>query len=82
MFRRQPWWIGALEYGVMSAARASQEAIRGGSFALIQKFYSMAQASKAIILKDAGGPFGKRIESSWALRVGAYATSLMLRDTR
>ena len=42
--------------------------------------YSMAQASKAIIPKDAGGPFGQRIGVSvggsvgWALRVGAYVT--------
>ena len=42
--------------------------------------YSMAQASKAIIPKDPGGPFGTRIGVSvggslnWALRVGAYVT--------
>jgi hypothetical protein len=39
--------------------------------------YSMAQASKAIIPKDAGGPLGKRIGVSvagQALRVGAYVT--------
>jgi hypothetical protein len=41
----------------------------------------MAQASKAIVPKDAGGPTGKRIAvsvqggSSWALRVGAYVTA-------
>ena len=40
----------------------------------------MAQASKAIIPKDAGGPFGQIIGVSvggsvgWALRVGAYVT--------
>lgn len=40
----------------------------------------MAQASKAIIPRDVGGPFGKRIGVSlggsqgWALRVGAYVT--------
>lgn len=40
----------------------------------------MAQASKAIIPKDAGGPYGQRIGVSvggslnWALRVGAYVT--------
>lgn len=40
----------------------------------------MAQASKAIIPKDAGGPFGQRIgvsvggSTSWGLRVGAYVT--------
>ncbi|KAJ7854644.1 glycoside hydrolase family 30 protein [Mycena leptocephala] len=46
-----------------------------GSFAL-----RLAQASKAIIPKDAGGPWGRRIGVSvqgslgWALRVGAYST--------
>ncbi|KAJ7225138.1 glucan endo-1,6-beta-glucosidase [Mycena haematopus] len=51
-----------------------------GSFSYNQEFYSMAQASKAIIPKDAGGPWGRRIGVSvqgsldWALRVGAYST--------
>ncbi|KAJ7473368.1 glycoside hydrolase [Mycena latifolia] len=42
--------------------------------------YSLAQASKAILPKDSGGPWGQRIKVSvggslgWALRVGAYAT--------
>jgi hypothetical protein len=42
--------------------------------------YSMAQASKAIIPRDAGGPFGRRIgvsvggSTGWGLRVGAYVT--------
>ncbi|PPR01864.1 hypothetical protein CVT24_001345 [Panaeolus cyanescens] len=51
-----------------------------GSYSLNQEFYSMAQASKAIIPKDPGGPFGQRIGVSvggslgWALRVGAYVT--------
>ncbi|KAJ6449146.1 glycoside hydrolase family 30 protein [Mycena vitilis] len=51
-----------------------------GSFSYNQEFYSMAQASKAIIPVDAGGPWGKRIGVSvqgglgWALRVGAYST--------
>ena len=40
----------------------------------------MAQASKAILPKDAGGAFGKRLGVSvggtldWALIVGAYVT--------
>ncbi|KAG5637110.1 hypothetical protein H0H81_005748 [Sphagnurus paluster] len=40
----------------------------------------MAQASKAIIPKDAGGPYGQRIGVSvqgnvgWALRVNAFVT--------
>ncbi|KAJ8693341.1 hypothetical protein PTI98_008345 [Pleurotus ostreatus] len=51
-----------------------------GSWSVNQEFYSMAQASKAIIPRDVGGPFGKRIGVSlggsqgWALRVGAYVT--------
>lgn len=40
----------------------------------------MAHASRAIIPKDPGGPFGRRIgvsvggDEGWALRVGAYVT--------
>ncbi|KAF8069316.1 glycoside hydrolase family 30 protein [Lyophyllum atratum] len=51
-----------------------------GSYSLNQEFYSMAQVSKAIIPKDAGGPYGQRIGVSvtgnlnWALRVGAFVT--------
>ncbi|EGN97618.1 glycoside hydrolase family 30 protein [Serpula lacrymans var. lacrymans S7.3] len=51
-----------------------------GSYSLNQEFYSMAQASKAIIPKDVGGPFGQRIgvsvsgSLSWSLIVGAYVT--------
>ncbi|KAG7447217.1 glucan endo-1,6-beta-glucosidase [Guyanagaster necrorhizus] len=51
-----------------------------GTYSLNQEFYSMAQASKAIIPKDTGGPFGKRVgvtvggSLSWALQVGAYVT--------
>ncbi|KAJ7215366.1 glycoside hydrolase superfamily [Mycena pura] len=51
-----------------------------GSFSYNQEFYAMAQASKAIIPKDAGGPWGRRIGVSvqgslaWALRVAAYST--------
>jgi len=42
--------------------------------------YAMAQLSKAVIPKDAGGPFAQRIgvtvggSQGWALRVGAYVT--------
>ncbi|KAF8889154.1 glycoside hydrolase family 30 protein, partial [Gymnopilus junonius] len=49
-----------------------------GSYSYNQEFYAMAQASKAIIPKDPGGPFGQRIgvsvqgSLSWALVVGAY----------
>ena len=43
--------------------------------------WSMAQASRAIIPKDPGGPFGQRIgvavsgSLSWALIVGAYVVN-------
>ncbi|KZP16591.1 glycoside hydrolase family 30 protein [Athelia psychrophila] len=51
-----------------------------GSYNVNQEFYAMAQASRAIIPKDVGGPFGQRIGvsigggSDWALVVGAYQT--------
>ncbi|OBZ71255.1 Endo-1,6-beta-D-glucanase [Grifola frondosa] len=51
-----------------------------GSYSLNQEFYVMAQASKAILPRDVGGPFGKRIGVSvggtlnWGLRVMAYVT--------
>ncbi|KAF5378899.1 hypothetical protein D9615_006856 [Tricholomella constricta] len=51
-----------------------------GSYSFNQEFYSMAQASKAIIPKDAGGPYGQRIgvavqgNLGWALRVSAFVT--------
>lgn len=47
---------------------------------IFMKGYSMAQASKAILPKDVGGPWGQRIGVSvggsmdWALIVGAYVT--------
>ncbi|KIJ95890.1 glycoside hydrolase family 30 protein [Laccaria amethystina LaAM-08-1] len=52
-----------------------------GSYTLNQEFYSMAQASKAVIPIDPAGPFGQRIGVSvdgplnWALRVGVYVIS-------
>jgi len=51
-----------------------------GTYDVNQEFYAMAQASKAIIPKDTGGPWGTRIGVSvggslnWALVVGAYVT--------
>ncbi|KLO13556.1 glycoside hydrolase [Schizopora paradoxa] len=51
-----------------------------GTWSVNQEFYSMAQASKAILPKDAGGPWGQRIavsvsgSMSWGLVVGAYVT--------
>ncbi|KAK0220118.1 glycoside hydrolase [Armillaria fumosa] len=60
--------------------RAIVQVNSDGTYSVNQEFYAMAQASKAIIPKDKGGPFGKRVQvnvggnSSWALRVGAYVT--------
>ncbi|KAF8883226.1 glycoside hydrolase family 30 protein [Infundibulicybe gibba] len=51
-----------------------------GSYSFNQEFYSMAQASKAVIPKDPGGPFAQRIGVSvggslnWSLRVIAFVT--------
>ncbi|EIM84383.1 glycoside hydrolase [Stereum hirsutum FP-91666 SS1] len=51
-----------------------------GSYELNEEYYSMAQASRAILPRDSGGPWGKRIgvtvggTLNWALRVGAYVT--------
>ncbi|KII84031.1 glycoside hydrolase family 30 protein [Plicaturopsis crispa FD-325 SS-3] len=50
------------------------------SYSFNQEFYSMAQASKAIIPKDKGGPWGRRVKvtvggsQAHALTVGAYVT--------
>lgn len=52
----------------------------GGSWSVNQEFYAMAQASKAILPRDVGGPWGQRIGASvggsldGALMVGAYVT--------
>ncbi|KAK2462623.1 hypothetical protein APHAL10511_005356 [Amanita phalloides] len=51
---------------------------RNGSYSFNQEFWSMAQASKAVIPRDPGGPFGQRIgvtvngSLNWTLVVGAY----------
>ncbi|KAI0822335.1 glycoside hydrolase [Trametes gibbosa] len=51
-----------------------------GSWSVNQEFYAMAQASKAILPRDVGGPSGKRVGvsvggyQSWALRVTAFVT--------
>ncbi|OBZ71285.1 Severin [Grifola frondosa] len=51
-----------------------------GSYSYNQEFYVMAQASKAILPRDSGGPFGQSIGVSvggtlnWALRVTAFVT--------
>ncbi|THH30033.1 hypothetical protein EUX98_g4142 [Antrodiella citrinella] len=54
--------------------------ISGTSYTLNQEFYSMAQASKAILPRDVNGPFGSRIgvtvggSLNWALVVNAFVT--------
>ena len=48
-----------------------------GSWSVNQEFYAMAQASKAILPRDTGGPWGKRVGVSVSgspLVVGAYKT--------
>lgn len=50
------------------------------SYALIYTVYAIAQASKAVLPRDQGGPFGTRIgvsvggSMSWGLRVNAFVT--------
>lgn len=52
-----------------------------GSYSFNQEFYAMAQASKAVLPKDSGGPWGQRISVSvggtlgWTLRVSAFVTA-------
>ncbi|KAF9502119.1 glucan endo-1,6-beta-glucosidase [Pleurotus eryngii] len=51
-----------------------------GSYSVNQEFYAMAQASKAILPRDSGGPWGKRVGVSVGgslgsgLRVSAFVT--------
>ena len=51
-----------------------------GTYTLHQEYYAMAQASRGILPRDPGGPFGTRLGVSvggslaWGLRVGAYVT--------
>ncbi|KZO96858.1 glycoside hydrolase family 30 protein [Calocera viscosa TUFC12733] len=51
-----------------------------GTYSLNQEFYSLAQASRAVVPKDSSGPFGQRIGSSingnlnYELIVSAYKT--------
>jgi len=51
-----------------------------GSYELNQEYYALAQASRAVVPKDVGGPFGQRIGVSVGgsladeLQVGAYKT--------
>ncbi|KAL4251807.1 glycosyl hydrolase 30 family protein [Abortiporus biennis] len=54
--------------------------LSGTSWTLNQEFYSMAQASKAVLPRDQNGPFGTRIgvsvggSMSWGLVVNAFVT--------
>ncbi|KAI0789818.1 glycoside hydrolase [Abortiporus biennis] len=54
--------------------------LSGTSWTLNQEFYSMAQASKAVLPRDQNGPFGTRIgvtvggTMSWGLVVNAFVT--------
>ncbi|KAF8890712.1 glycoside hydrolase superfamily [Infundibulicybe gibba] len=63
-----------------NGCRAIAQVNSDGTYSLNQEFYAMAQASKATIPRDNGGPWGKRIrvtvggQLNWALRVGAYVT--------
>ncbi|KAJ6615380.1 glucan endo-1,6-beta-glucosidase [Mycena sp. CBHHK59/15] len=67
-----------------NGCRSIAQVNNDGSYSLNQEFYSMAQASKAVIPKDVGGAWGKRIGVSvggslnWALVVGAYVTTRVL----
>lgn len=51
-----------------------------GTWSVNQEYYAMSQTSKAILPRDNGGPWGKRVgvtiggSQSWALRVGAFVT--------
>ncbi|KAF8595136.1 glycoside hydrolase family 30 protein [Ceratobasidium sp. AG-I] len=63
-----------------SGCRAIVTVKSDGSYELNQEYYSLAQASRAVLPKDAGGPYGQRIgvtvggSQSWALRVNAFVT--------
>lgn len=63
-----------------NACRAMATVKSDGTYELNQEFYSLAQASRAVVPKDAGGPTGQRIgvtvggNLSWALRVNAFVT--------
>ncbi|KAJ7657870.1 glycoside hydrolase [Mycena polygramma] len=63
-----------------AGCRSIAQVNNDGSYSLNQEFYSMAQASKAVLPKDPGGAWGKRIgvtvggTLNWALVVGAYVT--------
>ncbi|OJT15176.1 Endo-1,6-beta-D-glucanase [Trametes pubescens] len=63
-----------------TACRAVVTVNSDGSYAFNQEYYSMAQASKAVLPRDTNGPFGQRIGSSVGgglssdLQVTAYVT--------
>jgi hypothetical protein len=79
--------LGAVQLPKLTvmALSASTKSVRPSSLYIFNSstlapVYSMAQASKAILPRDVGGPWGKRIgvsvggSSNWALVVGAYVT--------
>ncbi|KAG1737994.1 glycoside hydrolase family 30 protein [Suillus lakei] len=83
-------WNLALDGGgqpLLPGADSCRDGCRGvvqinndGTWSVNQEFYTMAQASKAILPRDVGGPWGQQIGVSvggsldWALVVGAYKT--------
>ncbi|KAJ7500442.1 glycoside hydrolase family 30 protein [Mycena galericulata] len=63
--------------GKPNACRAVVTLSKNGTYVLNQEYYSIAQAARAVIPRDAGGPFGRLIKSTVTpdnLRVNAYAT--------
>ena len=67
--------------GIFSLNRSVCPFLSGACFPqLTTTVYVMAQASKAVIPRDAGGPWARRIKVSlggtrgWALRVSAFVT--------
>ncbi|KAJ7071787.1 glycoside hydrolase family 30 protein [Mycena belliarum] len=64
--------------GKLNACRAVVTMNADGTYVLNQEYYNIAHAARAVIPRDAGGPFGKRIKSTvsaHSLRVNAYATA-------
>ncbi|KAH8818882.1 glycoside hydrolase [Flagelloscypha sp. PMI_526] len=51
-----------------------------GSWSVNQEYYGLAEASKAVVPRDTGGPWGQRIQTTvsgtytWALKVSGFVT--------
>ncbi|KAJ7490907.1 glycoside hydrolase superfamily [Mycena latifolia] len=67
--------------GKPNACRAVVDVNANGTYTLNQEYYTIAHASRAVVPRDVGGPFGRRIKSTVApgnqtsgLRVNAFAT--------